>query len=72
VRTEHVNETHTTKKAMKKALRTLDFIRYAAAGAALFSALANIVFQPTTVQNWTAAVIGSVLMLILVKARHMV
>jgi hypothetical protein len=56
---------------MKKATVLLDGIRYAAAGAALASALANIAFQPTNVQNWVAAAVGSIAMLVLVKARHM-
>ena len=56
---------------MKKATVLLDGIRYAAAGAALASALANIAFQPTNVQNWVAAAVGSIAMLVLVKARNM-
>jgi hypothetical protein len=57
---------------MKNISSLLDGIRYAAAGAALFSGLANIAFQPTSSQNWIAAGIGSVVMLALVKARHMI
>lgn len=56
---------------MKKANTLLDGIRYAAAGAALASALVNIAFQPSTTWNWVAAVIGSAAMLALVKSRHM-
>jgi hypothetical protein len=50
----------------------LDVIRYAAAGAALFSALGNVAFTLNTTQNWVAAAIGSAAMLALVKARHMI
>lgn len=57
---------------MKKATKLLDAIRYAAAGAALFSALGNIAFTLSTPQNWAAAAIGSVAMLMLVKNRHMI
>ena len=57
---------------MKKAVAFLDIVRYAAAGAALFSALGNIAFTLDNTQNWIAAAAGSVAMLVLVKARHMI
>ena len=57
---------------MKKATALLDAVRYAAAGAALFSALGNVAFNLDATQNWIAAAIGSAVMLALVKSRHMI
>lgn len=55
---------------MKKASALLDWIRYAAAGGIVASALTNIAFSPSNLGNWTAAVVGGALTVLLVKHLH--
>lgn len=57
---------------MKKASALLDWIRYAAAGGIVASAVANIAFSPSNLGNWGAAAIGGLLTIILVKRLHLV
>ncbi len=57
---------------MKKAHAFLEAVRYAAAGAALLSGSVSAVFQTTNAQNWMAAAVGSIIMLAIVRARHMI
>ena len=50
----------------------LEIVRYAASGGILASALANIAASPSDKANVAIALVGSLLTVILVKARHIV